>query len=682
MLIRHCIEGSPNAAFAYAASGQCWAANPQACALMGVESPPQTLAQTLSSLPAALAEQLQVLWQRYQQGMTPGVLDTSFKGLHYRVHGARLGEAGSRHQGIMFSLEEITQQVRQEIQLEVFRQGVANYRDMQGKDARWHFMLDALKRLTNSEYALIGETVEGAGSLPSLRIHAISDLSWSAESRCLMERLRSGEMTLSNADSLLGRVFAHGETVLTDDLVNHRYSGGFPPGHPTIYNFLGIPIHDDGKTIGMLGVANASQGYTSTLAEELAPFVATCGLLINLYRDSRSREDMLLHLEAARDQAERASRAKDDFLASMSHELRTPLNSILGYGQLLESSPLPAKSEEFTACILHSGQQLLALIDNLLDFAHLDHDPAPVIQAPVPLQDIFKELHRYFTPLASRRDITLLPWQADHLWVSGDTLRIRRILSQLISNAIKFQPGGGQVGIETIRQSGQVGITVVDQGKGIDPAHHVDIFMPFNRLDARMSTVEGTGVGLSLAAKLAKSLGGDITLESQLGRGARFTLWLAEATPQASSSTLPGVQSVGSSGYRLIYIEDNKINQRLMGRVLEKWHNLQVDMTETAEEGLAQIQQHAYDLVLMDISLPGMDGYEALRRLKADPDTAHLPVIAVSAHASDNDVQRGLAEGFKHYLTKPINVARLGDALSTCLMLQDADAAFPDDYKE
>lgn len=674
MLIRHCVEGVPNAAFAYSASGQCWAANARACALMKVETPPRTLAQTLSSLPAALAEQLQVLWQRYQQGMTPGVLDASFKGLHYRVHGASLGEAGSRQQGIMFSLEEVTQQVRQEIQLEVFRQGVANYRDMQGKDARWHFMLDALKRLTNSEYALIGETVDRFGSLPSLRIHAISDLSWSAESRCLMERLRSGEMTLSNADSLLGRVFAHGETVLTDDLAHHPQRGGFPPGHPTIYNFLGIPIHDGGKTIGMLGVANTSQGYTSTLAEELAPFVATCGLLINLYRDSRSREEMLLHLESARDQAERANRAKDDFLASMSHELRTPLNSILGYGQLLESSSLPAKGEEFTACILHSGQQLLALIDNLLDFANLDHEPSPAMQVPVSLQDIFKELHQYFQPLAKRRDITLLPWHADNLWVSGDSLRIRRILSQLISNAIKFQPAGGQVGVETIRQSGQVGVTVVDQGKGIDPANHADVFVPFNRLDAGMSAVEGTGVGLSLAAKLAKSLEGDITLESQLGQGARFTLWLAETTPQASISTLPTDQNAVSPGYRLIYVEDNKINQRLMGRVLEKWHNLQVDMTETAEEGLRQIQQHAYDLVLMDISLPGMDGYEALRRLKADPDTAHLPVIAVSAHASDNDVQRGLAQGFRHYLTKPINVARLGDALSTCLLLQDVDA--------
>ncbi|MDP3536219.1 MAG: histidine kinase dimerization/phospho-acceptor domain-containing protein, partial [Halomonas sp.] len=266
------------------------------------------------------------------------------------------------------------------------------------------------KRITNSEYALIGEVASDADTVPSLRIHAISDLSWSEESRQLMEKLRSGEMTLSNPNSLLGRVFAHGETVLTNELTQHPHRGGFPPGHPTIYNFLGLPIYDNDQLIGMIGVANASQGYSTTLADELKPFLVTCGLLINLYRDSRQREEMVRHLEAARDDAERANRAKDDFLASMSHELRTPLNSILGYAQLLSrlKGDMPPKVATFPQHIVQSGQQLLAQISDLLDFAHLGQAPSPVPKMPVQLADVIDDVIHHFQPLAAQRAIHIV----------------------------------------------------------------------------------------------------------------------------------------------------------------------------------------------------------------------------------------------------------------------------------
>ena len=206
-----------------------------------------------------------------------------------------------------------------------------------------------------------------------------------------------------------------------------------------------------------------------------------------------------------------------------------------------------------------------------------------------------------------------------------------------------------------------------DKGNGIAPSQHDDVFIPFNRLDAGMGSVEGSGVGLSLANNLAKSLGGHITLESELGKGACFTLWLARAEPP-ETLLVPAQDEVSAPRLkRLLYVEDNRINQRLMERIIEKWSHISLELADSAEQGLSLLEEHPYDLVLMDISLPGMNGDEALQCIRANPRITSLPVIAVSAHASDDDVQRGLSQGFNHYLTKPVNVARLEEVLRACL---------------
>ncbi|MYL25092.1 response regulator [Halomonas alkaliantarctica] len=691
MKAEHFMEAVPHALVGLTRQGECCFINAKARSLLGEAASPQCLSGLLEVLPGALSSALGSLWQTYLTDLTSEQssncsIVAAVQGKHYQLHLIPVDD-NALVGGVLLTIEDITQEVHKEIQLDVFRQGVGNYRELHQNDARWDFMLEALKRLTNSQYALIGETVTQKNSaLYSLRVHAVSDLSWNESSRQLMQRLRSGEMTLSNPDSILGRVFAYGETVLTDDLAGHPHKTGFPPGHPEIFNFLGVPIYDGERLVGMFGVANAPQGYHIGMARELAPFTTTCALLINLYRDSKTREKVLKRYAVAKDKAQAANRAKNDFLSSMSHELRTPLNAILGYVQLLNDvSDLPLETQLYIKHIDDSGNHLLALIGDLLDFANIEAELLPADLKPVALQPILDRLCHQVQGLASKHAITLKPWDSRGYYVMADAERVQRVLFQLVSNAIKYQPQGGSVDIIIEKVAQQVAIHVMDEGIGIDPAYHADVFTPFNRLEASKGTIEGTGVGLSLALKLAKSLGGTVTLKSEPSQsstrhhagkhvGADFTLWLQYAKrPIKSHADHSGTQEIPLkkeaeyNGARVLYIEDNRINQRLMERAFSKWHLLSLDIAESAEQGLEKLSQSSYDLVLMDISLPGMDGYAALKKIRATPTLASLPVIAVTAHASDTEIHRGREAGFDDYVTKPVKLNLLKQMIHTYL---------------
>jgi len=220
--------------------------------------------------------------------------------------------------------------------------GLTDYQALMSGNQLWSFLKQALRELTRSDYALIGEVLT-VDAQPALKIHAITDVAWDDASRQLMEQFKAGRMLLSNPHSLLGRVFAEGQTVLRNDMRAHAPSA-FPPGHPPLSNFLGVPILDQGQVIGMFAIANGAQPYSAELVEWLEPFISTCALLIKLYRQLNERESFTEQLRQARDLAENASRAKSEFLSSMSHELRTPLNAILGFAQLLQSSSTRAAS--------------------------------------------------------------------------------------------------------------------------------------------------------------------------------------------------------------------------------------------------------------------------------------------------------------------------------------------------
>ncbi|WGI24556.1 ATP-binding protein [Halomonas alkaliantarctica] len=549
--------------------------------------------------------------------------------------------------------------------LKVLHQGITDYPALMSGKRLWVFLMEALRELTDSGYALIGEVLP-TNTTNALKIHAITDLSWSEESRHLMERLRSGDMTLTNPKSLLGNVFAYGEVIMTNDVHGHIKRGGFPSGHPPLHNYLGVPIFSGERLIGMYAIANSKQPLNQALLDWLQPFTDTCALLINLYSQMAEREQVMGDLAAARDQAETASRAKSEFLSSMSHELRTPLNAIIGFAQILANSrrePLGDKQHRQVLHIERSGQHLLSLINEVLDLAKIEAGHMTLSIEPIILTNVFNDACSTLEASAEAAGIRFRYTSPNDQWqVNADYTRTKQILLNLLSNAIKYNGANGSIDIAVAHLVDHVRISVTDTGPGIAPERQHELFEPFNRLDAEGGSIEGSGIGLAITRELVERMNGEMGVDSQLGQGATFWFTLPTANADAAANEVPPphwVHTQPRNAFTLLYIEDNPNNQRLMEDIIEEIGDIKLQIAPSAEIGLEIMRHCSPALVLMDIHLPGMNGYQALEAMRRDPQLQTLPVVALSANAMPGDIKRGLEAGFNAYLTKPLELDKL-----------------------
>ena len=394
----------------------------------------------------------------------------------------------------------------------------------------------------------------------------------------------------------------------------------------------------------------------------------------------RERTAELLEAKAS---AEQANHAKSAFLSSMSHELRTPLNAILGFAQLLESEGQPPEHrKEFTSYILKSGRHLLTLINEILDLAQVESGATTVTLEAVDLADLLRECETMMAPSAAQRGVTLRFPQGPAPAVLADRTRLKQVLLNLLSNAIKYNRPDGSVSVACRAAAGQrVLIEVQDGGVGLDAAQMQLLFQPFNRLGQESGGEEVTGIGLVVTKRLVELMDGSIGASSVPGQGSTFwielggvdpALGLAVSAAGAAAEASPAL--LAERRTTLLYIEDNAANMRLMEEILRFSPSLRMIAAGDAILGIQLARSELPDLILMDIQLPGMNGYDALAILQADPLTAPIPVIAVTAGAMPGDLEAARAAGFFRYLTKPLELAELIAALNDALASRAAPA--------
>ncbi|MCC2956858.1 response regulator [Massilia sp. IC2-477] len=404
--------------------------------------------------------------------------------------------------------------------------------------------------------------------------------------------------------------------------------------------------------------------------------------------DERTLQLALANAELANaiEEARSANQAKSAFLSSMSHELRTPLNAILGFAQILTSDTLPSTLEqkkEFANHILKSGRHLLTLINEILDLAKVESGTVTLSMEPVALSDTLMETRTMVEPIAAARGVRVLFPETPGAVVLADRTRLKQVLLNLLSNAVKYNRESGAVVVscEQVAPT-RLRLSVQDTGAGLSAEQVAALFQPFNRLGQEGGSQEGTGIGLVVTKRLVELMGGEIGVSSSPGVGSVFWIELATTAPLAAPAAdsapgdTPDVQTVPEDGapHLILYVEDNPANLRLVEEIVRFRADLRLLSALDGHVGLSLARAHLPEIILMDLNLPGMSGIEVLKQLRADPLTATIPVIALTANAMPRDIERGMAAGFTRYLTKPIDIDKFTEAINSTLAQLRAQA--------
>ena len=398
-------------------------------------------------------------------------------------------------------------------------------------------------------------------------------------------------------------------------------------------------------------------------------------------RDVTERKRLDQELESAKSVAEKANLAKSDFLSSMSHELRTPLNAILGFAQLLEAGSPPPTAAQTARLhqIVKAGWYLLELINEILDLALIESGKLSLSREPVLMAEVMLECQAMIEPQAQQRDIKLTFLPFDRSWFAfADRTRVKQVFINLLSNAIKYNREHGTVEVKCIESTPErLRISVKDSGEGLSAEKLAQLFQPFNRLGQEARGEEGTGIGLVVTRQLVEMMGGTIGVESVVGVGSEFWIELIRAAaPQHATEYMPPAEpatqdKTEAAPRKLLYVEDNPANLMLVEQIIADHSRVRMLSARDGYLGITLARAHLPDVILMDINLPGINGIQALKILREDAVTAHIPVIALSANAMPGDIARGLAAGFFCYLTKPIKVGVFLDALNQALERND-----------
>jgi PAS domain S-box-containing protein len=441
--------------------------------------------------------------------------------------------------------------------------------------------------------------------------------------------------------------------------------------------------------------ARAKDGTETDVSYNATTFHDRDGILQGVFaaaRDitERKRWDKVLQektveLQKAKAVAEKANLAKSDFLSSMSHELRSPLNAILGFTQLIESdTPPPTASQKASIDqILHAGWFLLELINDILDLAVVESGRLSLSLEAVSLPEVLIECQAMIEPQAQKRGISMsFPKFEAPCFIKADRTRLKQVLINLLSNAIKYNRSGGSVVVDCdLPHPDRLRISVRDTGAGLSPELLAQLFQAFNRLGKEATGEEGTGIGLVVSKRLVELMEGHIGAQSTVGTGSVFWIELGAAVDphidfirSVSTSLAAMPETTGKRTRLLLYIEDNPANLKLIEQLIARRSDLRLLTAQNGTDGISLAHGYLPDVILMDINLPGISGIEAMKIIRLDPTTAHIPIVALSANAIPRDIEKGLEAGFFRYLTKPIKVNEFMETLNETLTFAESGA--------
>ena len=403
-------------------------------------------------------------------------------------------------------------------------------------------------------------------------------------------------------------------------------------------------------------------------------------------RLDQALQETNVELGSAKSAAEKANLAKSDFLSSMSHELRSPLNAILGFAQLIESGPpLPTPPQKQNIDqILKAGWYLPDLINEILDLALIESGKLSLSLEPISLSAVLHDCQTMIEPQAQKSGIRItFPHFDIPYFVKADYTRMKQVFINLLTNAVKYNKPGGTVVVDCIAITPErIRIGVKDTGEGLTPDEMAQLFQPFNRLGQETGNEEGTGIGLVVSKRLVELMHGEIGVESTVGVGSVFWIELNLTAEHPLGAAAVGPTTVGQAHVAadkrlrtVLYVEDNPANMLLVKNLIARRPDLHLLSAPDGNRGIEMARASRPDIILMDINLPGISGIEAFKILRADPATAHIPVLALSANAMPRDIKHGLDAGFFRYLTKPIKVNEFMDTLDVELKFAETEYA-------
>ncbi|MBI3536656.1 MAG: response regulator [Chloroflexi bacterium] len=483
-------------------------------------------------------------------------------------------------------------------------------------------------------------------------------------------------------ENITAQVFRTGEALLVPVVSPAAFRAQVKPEFHVLldrlkfHSMLLAPLRVEGKIIGVIAMIRdqTPRAYTEDdkiFLQDLADRAALAISKARLFTEIRELNTTLelrvdertAQLGEAKQEAERANRAKSDFLARMSHELRTPLNAILGFGQLLEldQDAFNSNQQEGIAQILKAGNHLLELINEVLDIARVEAGRMSLSPEPVAILPLAQETADLVRPLAAKRNIALNIEDriSELIHVNADRQRLKQVLLNLLSNAVKYNRDAGAITLAfQTHADNRLRVQVRDTGPGIAPAMLPRLFTPFERLDADKSKTEGTGLGLALSKRLIEAMGGSIGADSIVGKGSTFWIEFAIVpgqTERAARETVT-VDLHTRPQKTLLYVEDNLSNLKLVREILDRRGGFKLITAMQGSIGIELAKEHRPDLIVLDVNLPDMYGDEIVRWLKDDAATRDIPIIVLSADSTPHQIERLKSTGARAYLTKPLDV--------------------------